>query len=105
MPQSGIEPTSPAYKTGPHPLKVSRANLVGTVGFEPHTRTFTELSVSIAETILQTELVFCYAMLPLHQVPIFLKHILSVRGIFIALVRLLRNVTQLLTKLLEVNYQ
>ena len=25
MPQSGIEPTSPAYKTGPHPLKVSGA--------------------------------------------------------------------------------
>ena len=25
VPQSGIEPTSPAYKTGPHPLKVSGA--------------------------------------------------------------------------------
>ena len=34
-----------------------------------------------------------------------LKHTLDVRGLFIALVRLLRNVTQLLTKLLEVNYQ
>ena len=29
VPQSGIEPTSPAYKTGPHPLKVSRAKLGG----------------------------------------------------------------------------
>ena len=26
VPRSGIEPASPAYKTGPHPLKVSRAN-------------------------------------------------------------------------------
>ncbi len=31
VPQSGIEPTSPAYKTGPHPLKVSGANLAGTM--------------------------------------------------------------------------
>ena len=42
-----------------------------TAGLEPRTRTFTELSFSIAETILQTELVFCYAMLPLHHVSNF----------------------------------
>ena len=35
VPQSGIEPTSPAYKTGPHPLKVSRAYLAYRQGFEP----------------------------------------------------------------------
>ena len=29
VPRSGIEPASPAYKTGPHPLKVSRAKLGG----------------------------------------------------------------------------
>ena len=29
VPQSGIEPTSPAYWTGPHPLKVSRALILG----------------------------------------------------------------------------
>lgn len=31
MPQSGIEPTSPAYKTGPHPLKVSRAKFTNSL--------------------------------------------------------------------------
>ena len=31
-------------------------------------------SVSVAETILHTELIFCCAMLPLHHVPILIKH-------------------------------
>lgn len=34
VPPCGIEPPSPAYKTGPHPLKASRA-LVRVKGFEP----------------------------------------------------------------------
>jgi len=39
VPQSGIEPTSPAYKTGPHPLKVSGANILAPRrGFDPLTR-------------------------------------------------------------------
>ena len=32
MPQSGIEPTSPPYKRGPHPLKVSGAKIKGALG-------------------------------------------------------------------------
>ena len=35
VPQSGIEPTSPAYKTGPHPIKVSGAYMVPGTGLEP----------------------------------------------------------------------
>ena len=34
VPQSGIEPTSPAYKTGPHPLKVSGAYVVPSTRIE-----------------------------------------------------------------------
>ena len=37
--------------------------------------------------------------------PILMKHILDVRGLFIALVRLLHSETQVLTNLLEVYYQ
>ena len=40
MPQSGIEPTSPAYKTGPHPLKVSRAYMAYQERFELPSRNF-----------------------------------------------------------------
>ncbi len=40
VPQSGIEPTSPAYKTGPHPLKVSGANMAYQERFELPSRNF-----------------------------------------------------------------